>query len=368
MSFIIFPGVITPPLTPGAVPYGTGSTVLMSAQGTAGQVLLSNGASAPTWSSAVPSTSALAGGVAGDLPYQSAPSTTTFRNLVPGAVVYGDATAPNYTAVGTTGQPLLSNGTAAPAFGTLPVSGGGTGLATLTAENVILGDGTNNVKFVAPGSNGNVLQSNGTTWTSASPAGGGFSTLQVFTSSGTFTIPAGKTTLKVTVTGGGGGGGASASGTGSTGGTSSVASGTQTISTISASGGSGGVESNNGVGGSGGSGSGGDINLTGQGGSGGGQEGTNANAPGGGGSSLWGGGAPSNSGFSGSNYGGGGAGGFQSNNGGGGGGAGGTAIKYLTNVTPGNTLAVTIGTGGAGGSASGAIGGSGHAGVVTFEY
>lgn len=47
---------------------------------------------------------------------------------------------------------------------------GGTGLTTLTANNVILGNGTSNVTFVAPGTNGNVLQSNGTTWTSVALA------------------------------------------------------------------------------------------------------------------------------------------------------------------------------------------------------
>jgi hypothetical protein len=51
----------------------------------------------------------------------------------------------------------------------LSVAQGGTGASTLTAENVILGDGTNPVKFVAPGSSGNVLTSNGTTWASTAP-------------------------------------------------------------------------------------------------------------------------------------------------------------------------------------------------------
>src|SRR5690349_7200696 len=49
----------------------------------------------------------------------------------------------------------------------LTVANGGTGLATLTANNVILGNGTSTPLFVAPGTSGNVLQSNGTTWTSA---------------------------------------------------------------------------------------------------------------------------------------------------------------------------------------------------------
>jgi hypothetical protein len=57
--------------------------------------------------------------------------------------------------------------------GTIPVANGGTGAATLTANNVLLGNGTSAVAFVAPSTNGNVLTSNGSTWTSAA-AGGGF--------------------------------------------------------------------------------------------------------------------------------------------------------------------------------------------------
>lgn len=57
--------------------------------------------------------------------------------------------------------------------GQLAVANGGTGAATLTANNVILGNGTSAVQFVAPGTSGNVLTSNGTTWTSAAPASGG---------------------------------------------------------------------------------------------------------------------------------------------------------------------------------------------------
>jgi hypothetical protein len=49
----------------------------------------------------------------------------------------------------------------------LPVASGGTGATTLTANNVLLGNGTSAVQVVAPGSSGNVLTSNGTTWTSA---------------------------------------------------------------------------------------------------------------------------------------------------------------------------------------------------------
>lgn len=51
------------------------------------------------------------------------------------------------------------------------VAQGGTGLATLTANNVMLGNGTSTPLFVAPGTSGNVLTSNGTTWTSAAAGG-----------------------------------------------------------------------------------------------------------------------------------------------------------------------------------------------------
>ena len=57
----------------------------------------------------------------------------------------------------------------------LPVASGGTGATTLTSNNVILGNGTSAVAFVAPGTTGNVLTSNGSTWTSATPAASGAS-------------------------------------------------------------------------------------------------------------------------------------------------------------------------------------------------
>lgn len=55
---------------------------------------------------------------------------------------------------------------ATPTGGVIGVASGGTNASTLTANNVILGNGTNTVQFVAPGTTGNVLTSNGTTWTS----------------------------------------------------------------------------------------------------------------------------------------------------------------------------------------------------------
>lgn len=63
-----------------------------------------------------------------------------------------------------------TSGTAAGLSSTLVVGSGGTGQTSLTANNVILGNGASGVLFVAPGTSGNVLTSNGTTWASASLA------------------------------------------------------------------------------------------------------------------------------------------------------------------------------------------------------
>jgi hypothetical protein len=98
---------------------------------------------------------------------------------------------------------------------------GGTGATTLTAENVVIGNGTSSVKFVAPGTTGNVLTSNGSAWLSqAAAASGGDYIMQVFTTPGTWTKAAGLKAIKVTVIGGGGG----TASPGGTGGTSSFGS------------------------------------------------------------------------------------------------------------------------------------------------
>jgi hypothetical protein len=59
--------------------------------------------------------------------------------------------------------------------GTLPVANGGTGATSMTVNNVILGNGTSAVQVVAPGTSGNLLTSDGTTWASSTPAASGIS-------------------------------------------------------------------------------------------------------------------------------------------------------------------------------------------------
>lgn len=76
----------------------------------------------------------------------------------------------------TASKPVFTNGSKnLVSTGTLGADQGGTGATSLTLNNVILGNGTSAVQFVAPGANGNILTSNGTTWTSATPAATGVS-------------------------------------------------------------------------------------------------------------------------------------------------------------------------------------------------
>jgi hypothetical protein len=227
-----------------------------------------------------------------------------------------------------TGNALISGGVGvAPSYGkigltthvsgTLPVANGGTGVASATAYALLAGGTTTTGAFqsiASVGTSGQVLTSNGAgalPTFQAAAGGGGLGGITVYTSNATFTIPTGKTVVKVTVIGGGGGSGggkdidgnggggggggggaavkyltgltpgntltvtvggggtagSSAPGAGGTGSTSSVASGTQTITTISATGGTGGQPADgnggNAASGNGGSGTNGDLNIKG---------------------------------------------------------------------------------------------------------
>jgi hypothetical protein len=88
----------------------------------------------------------------------------------------GSAGVPTFRAIVANDIPTLNqntSGTAAGLSATLAVSSGGTGLSSLTSNSVLLGNASSTIQFVSPGSNGNVLTSNGTTWLSSAPSGGG---------------------------------------------------------------------------------------------------------------------------------------------------------------------------------------------------
>lgn len=97
-------------------------------------------------------------------------ATGTFSGNITGNVT-GNASGTAATFTGNLTGDVTSSGMAT-TLATVTVAKGGTGLTTLTDKNVILGAGSGNVTFVAPGTSGNVLTSNGTTWTSAAASGG----------------------------------------------------------------------------------------------------------------------------------------------------------------------------------------------------
>jgi hypothetical protein len=295
----------------------TPSTATSGAVSVAGTLAIANGGTGSTSTTYCSLTS----NVTGTLPVANGGTGVT-TSTGSGANVL--ATSPTLVTpvLGTPSSGTLSSCTGLPlttgVTGTLPVANGGTGATTQTAYAVLCGGTTSTGAYqsiASVGTSGQILTSNGAgalPTFQAAAGGGGLGGQTVFTSSGTFTIPSGKTVVKVTVQGAGGGsggstyanqagvsgggggntvkyltgltpgntltvtvgtGGTAGSSGGSNGGTgvtSSVASGTQTISTVSATGGSGGLGNQNGFGSAnvgyytaGGSGSGGDYTIPG---------------------------------------------------------------------------------------------------------
>ena len=112
--------------------------------------------------------------------------------------------------VNTTGQLNAAAGL----YNQLPVANGGTGAATLTANAVLIGNGTSAVTAVAASTTGNVLTSNGTTWVSQA-ASGGAPIVTIYSAPATWTKSPTLKAVKVTLVSGGGSGGVAITSAGS---------------------------------------------------------------------------------------------------------------------------------------------------------
>jgi hypothetical protein len=169
------PTITSPTISSGNVTVSTGNVYV-----SAGKVGI--GTSSPAVSLAISGTDAALipsgttaqrpTGATGYIRFNS--TTTAFEgyngtswNPFNGTVTSVAASVPAFLSI--SGSPITTTGTLAISYsGTaLPVANGGTGLTTITANNVLLGNGTSALQKVAPGTSNNVLISDGSTWYSA---------------------------------------------------------------------------------------------------------------------------------------------------------------------------------------------------------
>jgi len=200
---------------------GTGNTTLPL-----NQILLGNGTSAITQVAAVGATGQLLGGVSSSPPaWTYAPQIGASGNagsiqlfnaagnkvtLEPNTTISSNYTIRFPGSVGTSGQPLVgsvSGSTNTLSFATLGVSGGGTGLSSVTANSVLYGNGTSPFGLATSTTTGQVLQGNGSgsapTWTSTPSLGSASGTglIQfIGSTSGNVSLTVGSTTSTYTLT------------------------------------------------------------------------------------------------------------------------------------------------------------------------
>jgi hypothetical protein len=176
--------------TTGDLLYSSTTNVLSKLGiGTTGQILTVSGG-VPTWSTpAAGGVTTISFGTTGLTPSTATSGAVTVAGTLAvanggtgvttstgsGSVVLSTSPALTTPNLGTPSAINLTNATAVPmaqASGTLGVANGGTGSTSLTANYVMLGNGTSALSsnMVAPSTSGNLLTSNGTTWTSAAAA------------------------------------------------------------------------------------------------------------------------------------------------------------------------------------------------------
>jgi hypothetical protein len=181
VSGVGFANYLNSPPTIGGVAANTGAFTSLSAANTltaSANVVTSqltgflygNNNSPVTASTTIPS-SAITG--FGTMAEQNANNVAITGGAINGTII-GNATAAAITGTTITANTgFVGSGASLSALngsnissGTIAVGVGGTGIGALDNNSVILGNGSSAVKFVAPGTAGNVLVSDGTTWTS----------------------------------------------------------------------------------------------------------------------------------------------------------------------------------------------------------
>lgn len=133
---------ITAPLVNNNIICASGTTGALAGctLGTAGQILVGQGATAPAWVTSGGDVTSISSG---------------------GAFVIGKVNGVTYPASPTIGTAPYVSSTNTITYGSIPVTGGGTGLATLTAGGVLIGNGTSAVQLATSSSIGLCLLSNG---------------------------------------------------------------------------------------------------------------------------------------------------------------------------------------------------------------
>lgn len=118
---------------------------------------------------------AVANGGTGSITQQIAMNTLA-GSVTTGSYLRGDGVNVVMSPIQVGDVPTLNQnttGTASNVTGVVSVLNGGTGLSTMTVGSVLVGAGTSVPTLVAPSTSGNILTSNGITWVSSSPSGGG---------------------------------------------------------------------------------------------------------------------------------------------------------------------------------------------------